>query len=109
MCGIFVIERELVTELDALKSGKRAATSRISANKSLTAKLDHHIKNIENERDSFKQEVDTLQKLLKNTQGECKTLKGRSTSRGLTANHKSRKENGKSPSRKISPSKSKPY
>ena len=67
------LERELVQELDNLKAAGRRSTSNTSRvngsnnnnPKSLTAKLDSHIKNIENERDFFKQEVDTLQKLLK--------------------------------------------
>ena len=63
-------EKELVTELDSLKSGKRQAQTRVNGGKSLTAKLDAHIKNIENERDFHKQEVDTLQKLLKAAQHE---------------------------------------
>jgi hypothetical protein len=75
----YYIEKELVQELDAYKSGRRS-TSNISrpsgsssssaAAKSLTAKLDAHIKNIENERDYFRQEVDTLQTILKATQCE---------------------------------------
>jgi chromosome segregation ATPase len=72
-----------VLELDAYKSGRRS-TSNIArgnsanssaANKtSLTTKLDAHIKNIENERDFFKQEVDTLQKLLKAIQAQVAIL-----------------------------------
>jgi hypothetical protein len=78
------LERELVQELDAHKSGRRtaSASNRLNTNKSLTAKLDSHIKNIENERDFFKQEVDTLQKLLKAAQNECHA---RSSSGGRTS------------------------
>lgn len=63
-------EKELVTELDTLKSGKRGSSIQNRANngKSLTAKLDAHIKNIEHERDFHRQEVETLQKLLKAAQ-----------------------------------------
>ena len=70
-------EKELVTELDSLKSGKRGSSVQNRAGnnnaKTLTAKLDSHIKNIENERDFYKQEVDTLQKLLKAAQHEFQT------------------------------------
>jgi chromosome segregation ATPase len=63
-------EKELVTELDTLKSSKRGLSTQNRANngKSLTAKLDAHIKNIEHERDFHRQEVETLQKLLKAAQ-----------------------------------------
>lgn len=65
----------MVQELDSSKNCRRISnTSRTNnTNKSLTAKLDSLIKNIENERDFFKQEVDTLQKLLKSAQHECLT------------------------------------
>ncbi len=65
-------EKELVTELDTLKSGKRGSSiqNRANSGKSLTSKLDAHIKNIEHERDFHKQEVETLQKLLKASQHE---------------------------------------
>ena len=65
----------MVQELDSSKNNRRISnTSRTNnTNKSLTAKLDSLIKNIENERDFFKQEVDTLQKLLKSAQHECLT------------------------------------
>ena len=79
----FLIERELVQELDAYKSGKRASTS----NKSLTAKLDSHIKNIENERDFFKQEVDTLQKLLKSAQHDCQVRSSSANRTSSTRNN----------------------
>lgn len=95
--------------MDSLKSGRRSNSSltRTNSAKSLTAKLDSHIKNIENERDFFKQEVDTLQKLLKSAQHEYQLrsyssnrLNGhRSVSPGHAANgrrsvsnHKSRKD-----------------
>jgi centrosomal protein CEP135 len=63
-------EKELVQELDAFKSARRSnySTTTTTKPKNLTAKLDAHIKNIESERDYFKQEVETLQKILKNTQ-----------------------------------------
>ena len=106
-------------ELDNLKAtGRRSTsnTSRVNGTsnpKSLTAKLDSHIKNIENERDFFKQEVDTLQKLLKAAQYDCKQMshtsrlnESRSSSnvRLSTSNHRSRKESLKSPSRNKSSS-----
>ncbi len=61
-------EKELVTELDAIKSKRSTSASRIRAAKngfSLTAKIDAHVKNIESERDFFKKEVDVLNNLLK--------------------------------------------
>ena len=54
-------ERELVTELDAIKSGRKSTVGNGNRTKSLTAKLDSHIKNIENERDFFKQEVCSIE------------------------------------------------
>ncbi len=59
---------------------------------SLTTKLDSHIKNIENERDYFKQEVETLQKLLKAAQRDyelrsfntCGTANSTSTTTHIT-------------------------
>ena len=115
------LERELVQELDNLKAAGRRSTSNTSRvngsnnnnPKSLTAKLDSHIKNIENERDFFKQEVDTLQKLLKAAQYDCKQIcntsrlnESRSSSnvRLSSSTHRSRKEAIKSPSRNKSSS-----
>jgi DNA repair exonuclease SbcCD ATPase subunit len=109
-------ERELVQELDSFKSGRRSNSStltRTNSTKSLTAKLDSHIKNIENERDYFRQEVDTLQKLLKSAHNDhlarsmsATRLKDTTNSqlsynqrsvspsrRPLSASHRSRREN----------------
>lgn len=66
-----------------MKNCKRSSGSsltRSNSQKSLTAKLDSHIKNIENERDFFKQEVDTLQRLLKASNHEHQ-MRARSASR----------------------------
>ena len=79
------------------------AGSRLN-NKSLTAKLDSHIKNIENERDFYKQEVDTLQKLLKTANSEIQIFSTGKLNRSNSFNHKSRKET-KSPSVRASPNK----
>jgi centrosomal protein CEP135 len=99
-------ERELVQELDLFKSGKRMSSSANAANRnSLTLKLDAHIKNIETERDYYKQECDVLQKLLKAAQQHDIQLvshhgvSGRSGAsqspgprRSLSNSHHSRKE-----------------
>jgi hypothetical protein len=61
-------EKELVTELDAIKGKRSNSTTRNKTAKngfSLTAKIDAHVKNIENERDFFKKEVDVLNSLLR--------------------------------------------
>lgn len=99
-----ILERELVTELDNLKNGKRNGPSSRTRCKSLTAKLDSHIKNIENERDYFKQEVDSLQKLLRATNIDFKEFVksqalNRSTSRSRRNSFKSCKEATKSPAK----------
>jgi len=85
----------LVQELDSSKNCRRISnTSRTNnTNKSLTAKLDSLIKNIENERDFFKQEVDTLQKLLKSAQHECLT-RSVSTSRTSSTHRHSKDSKG---------------
>lgn len=102
-------ERELVLELDSIKSNAKRSQSNLSrsnSSKSLTSKLDSHIKNIENERDFFKQEVNTLQKLLKTAQHDLQLKLGVSNSRtskspSSSLNHKSRRQESIStPSRK---------
>lgn len=86
-------ERELVTELDAIKSGRKGAVGAGGRTKSLTAKLDSHIKNIENERDFFKQEVDTLQKALRNANAQCeRRSRGLSESGNARASSKGRNQ-----------------
>jgi chromosome segregation ATPase len=111
-------ERELVQELDSFKSGRRSTSNlaRTNSSKSLTTKLDSHIKNIENERDYFKQECDTLQKLLKSapTDSMLRSLSSTrlkdttnnhrsispSSRRALSTNHRSRRdEDAVSPNR----------
>ena len=112
MLGSF-IEKELVHDLDSVKNKRSASSSvnRANSTKSLTSKLDSHIKNIENERDYFKQEVETMQKLLKAAQHDHQL---RSLSTGLTnssvisqrgsRNSKSRRGSSGAPSRSASPS-----
>ena len=92
-------EKELVQELDYLKNCSRAKSTsssnlqRSNSTKSLTAKLDSHIKNIEHERDYFKQEVETLQRLLKSSQSSGQSITVAScspTTRRVSFNHRSR-------------------
>ncbi|RNA09164.1 hypothetical protein BpHYR1_001033 [Brachionus plicatilis] len=74
-------ERDMVKELDSLKLTTRRSSSNLqksNSTKSLNSKLDSHIKNIEGERDFYKQEVATLQKLLK--QNEAPPSRSRSNS-----------------------------
>lgn len=107
-------------ELDSIKSGKRSmsglprggSSTNLANGKSLTSKLDSHIKNIENERDYFKQEVDTLQKLLKTAQHDYKLTSMTNyysshkspisqTRRRSSSAHRSRKETDRSPSKRV--------
>ncbi|CAF0708300.1 unnamed protein product [Brachionus calyciflorus] len=76
-------ERDLVQELDSLKLTTRRSTSnlqRSNSSKNLNTKLDSHIKNVESERDFYKQEVSTLQKLLKTSQQDTNATRSRSKS-----------------------------
>lgn len=77
-------ERDLVKELDSLKLTTRRSTSNLqksNSNKNLNPKLDSHIKNIESERDFYKQEVNTLQKLLKQNDSQVNRSRSNSPSK----------------------------
>lgn len=83
-------ERDLVKELDSLKLTTRRSNSNLqksNSTKTLNPKLDSHIKNIESERDFYKQEVSTLQKLLKQNDSQANRSRSNSPSkRGLQIN-----------------------
>lgn len=111
-----LIEKELVQELDSLKGSKRSTSGgrngtkvvnakgkTVSGGGSMSAKLDSYIKNIETERDYLKQEVDTLNKLLKATNGSS-VRAIISSGVSLSPSRKSRKDST-SKARSQSPSK----
>lgn len=101
-------EKELVSELDSQKTSKRASSAKsgtktTTKSTSLMSKVDSYIKNIEGERDFYKQEVDTLNKLLKAQKTSLSPLNGYSPSGGAVSTsplRKSRKSTSQSPSKK---------
>ena len=101
--NLSLLEKDLLQELQKCRRTTKPSTASASGGSlskklSFSTRLDIHFKNIEDERDMYKNEVELLQKLFheRSRTGSPSRLRGRSVSPSAATRLANRRENGSS-------------